>query len=117
MFYSLATNETSSEELDSIINNFLKVILTLSSELEDIHPLIHPEMLHQVHSAVKIQHPYIEKDVQDIPWLESWATLLVKPQSFHVAREMTIINSPSAGKETGTEKKARLVFSEMEMQC
>lgn len=67
-------------------------------------------MLYQVHTRVKMQHPYIEKDVQDIPWLGSQAILLVKPQSFHVAREMIIINSPSAGKETGTEKNLDICF-------
>lgn len=67
-------------------------------------------MPYQVHAPVKRQHPHTEENVQDIPWLESWVIFLVKPQSFHVAREMIIINSPSAGKETGTEKKLDTCF-------
>lgn len=49
-------------------------------------------MPYQVHAPVKRQHPHTEEDVQDIPWLESWVIFLVKPQSFHVAREMIIDN-------------------------
>jgi len=49
-------------------------------------------MPYQVHAPVKRQHPHTEENVQDIPWLESWVIFLVKPQSFHVAREMIIDN-------------------------
>lgn len=71
-------------------------------------------MLQQVHAPEITQHPHVQKTCKRAPWLEGKLTIMVKPQTSHVARE--IIN-PTAAKTNNGREKAGHFFQRWQRKC
>lgn len=73
-------------------------------------------MLFQVHAPVLRQYPQVKKTYEGKPWLEGRLSILVKPQTSQVARE--IINPRTAETNLDGEKGGHCVSKLVkEMQC
>lgn len=73
-------------------------------------------MLYQVHAPVLRQHFHVQKTQERAPWLEGRLTILVKPQTSRVARE--IINPTADETNVGREKAGHWFLKVVEeMQC